>query len=58
MMLINWKKYLTIIPRAQMAYGSIAHEAETQGLGRGGVHGISSDGDDRMEPKVKTQKNP
>ena len=24
----------------------------------GGVLGISSDGDDRMEPKVKTQKNP
>ena len=24
----------------------------------GGVVGISSDGDDRMEPKVKTQKNP
>ena len=23
-----------------------------------GVLGISSDGDDRMEPKVKTQKNP
>ena len=23
----------------------------------GGVLGISSDGDDRMEPKVKTQKN-
>ena len=32
-----------------------------QGLhprGGGGVLGISSDGDDRMEPKVKTQKNP
>ena len=26
--------------------------------GGGGVLGISSDGDDRMEPKVKTQKNP
>ena len=26
--------------------------------GRGGVLGISSDGDDRMEPKVKTQKIP
>ena len=26
--------------------------------GPGGVLGISSDGDDRMEPKVKTQKNP
>ena len=25
---------------------------------QGGVLGISSDGDDRMEPKVKTQKNP
>ena len=24
----------------------------------GGGLGISSDGDDRMEPKVKTQKNP
>ena len=24
----------------------------------GGVLGISTDGDDRMEPKVKTQKNP
>ena len=24
----------------------------------GGVLGISSDGDDLMEPKVKTQKNP
>ena len=24
----------------------------------GGVLGISSEGDDRMEPKVKTQKNP
>ena len=24
----------------------------------GGYSGISSDGDDRMEPKVKTQKNP
>ena len=24
----------------------------------GGVRGISSDGDDRMEPKVKTPKNP
>ena len=24
----------------------------------GGVLGISSDGDDGMEPKVKTQKNP
>ena len=24
----------------------------------GGVLGISSDGDDRMEPKAKTQKNP
>ena len=24
----------------------------------GGVLGISRDGDDRMEPKVKTQKNP
>ena len=24
----------------------------------GGVLGISSDGDDRMEPIVKTQKNP
>ena len=28
------------------------------GWGGGGVHGISSDGDDRMEPKVKTQKIP
>ena len=27
-------------------------------IGPGGVLGISSDGDDRMEPKVKTQKNP
>ena len=26
--------------------------------GGGGVLGISSDGDDRMEPEVKTQKNP
>ena len=26
--------------------------------GGGGVLGISRDGDDRMEPKVKTQKNP
>ena len=26
--------------------------------GPGGVLGISSDGDDQMEPKVKTQKNP
>ena len=26
--------------------------------GEGGVLGISSDGDDRMELKVKTQKNP
>ena len=26
--------------------------------GGGEVLGISSDGDDRMEPKVKTQKNP
>ena len=26
--------------------------------GGGGVLGISSDGDDRMEPKDKTQKNP
>ena len=26
--------------------------------GGGGVLGISSDGDDQMEPKVKTQKNP
>ena len=26
--------------------------------GGGGVRGILSDGDDRMEPKVKTQKNP
>ena len=26
--------------------------------GGGGVLGISSDGDDRMEPKVKTQKIP
>ena len=25
---------------------------------QGGVLGISSDGDDRMEPKFKTQKNP
>ena len=24
----------------------------------GGVLGISSDGNDRMEPEVKTQKNP
>ena len=24
----------------------------------GGVLGISSDGDDQMQPKVKTQKNP
>ena len=24
----------------------------------GGVLGISNDGDDQMEPKVKTQKNP
>ena len=29
-----------------------------QGGGGGGVLGISSDGDDRMELKVKTQKNP
>ena len=27
-------------------------------FGPGGVLGILSDGDDRMEPKVKTQKNP
>ena len=27
-------------------------------LSPGGVLWISSDGDDRMEPKVKTQKNP
>ena len=27
-------------------------------FGPGGVLGISSDGDDRMEPKVKTQKIP
>ena len=30
----------------------------TRGQGGGGVLGISSDGDDRMEPKVKTQKIP
>ena len=29
-----------------------------RGGGGGGVVGISSDGDDGMEPKVKTQKNP
>ena len=28
------------------------------GVTLGGVLEISSDGDDRMEPKVKTQKNP
>ena len=28
------------------------------GVNPGGVLGISSDGDDRMEPIVKTQKNP
>ena len=34
-------------------------EAETQARRGGeGVLGISSDRDDRMEPKVKTQKNP
>ena len=30
----------------------------TDTQGGWGVLGISSDGDDRMEPKVKTQKNP
>ena len=28
------------------------------GFTPGGALGISSDGDDQMEPKVKTQKNP
>ena len=28
-MYLNWPKYLTIIPRAQMGYESIAHEAKS-----------------------------
>ena len=31
-------------------------EPKAGGRGGGGVLGISSDGDDLMEPKVKTQK--
>ena len=32
--------------------------SKSQAVGPGRVLGISSDGDDLMEPKVKTQKNP
>ena len=50
------------IPRRFMlqkpGLGMISYFARMRPSPLGGVLGISSDGDDRMEPKVKTQKNP
>ena len=49
---------LLLTVRMLSTYGaciSLLHEGTMRS---GGVLGISSDGDDGMEPKVKTQKNP
>ena len=53
---------MTLIVQGQWFIQEVA-KSTTQSLvlmcaDPGGVLGISSDGDDRMESKVKTQKNP
>ena len=48
----NWERFIILEDNK----ASLAHFLSTE-IPRG-VLGISSDGDDRMEPNVKTQKNP
>ena len=50
-----WDKYNWQGREGMGKYNTMERENRPGG---GGVLGISSDGDDQMEPKVKTQNNP